>query len=353
MTDEDTADDAQGGAADAEETEDGADEAAEEPADGLQEGDFVALDFTAWTGEGDEKRIIDTTDPDVAEEEGLDDGEREFEPRTIVLGEGFLFDAVEDAIVGEEVGYSDTVTVPAADAFGEHDPEDVQTVSADQIPEDDRYPGAQVQVDGRQGYLETIIGGRARVDFNHPLAGDDVTYDFEVVDEIEGVTDRAAGLLELKVGVDLDVTEGTETRTVTRLEEPDGAEGDEGGDGGEDGEGGDEEAEPEEVEEDEEIDVLYIEATPELSMNQQWMFQKQQLTHDLMHRFDVGRVVVRETFDDADMHGGGMGGMPGMGGMGMEDLQAQLDDEDLEDVDVEELVEGEGELGDEVDEAAE
>jgi FKBP-type peptidyl-prolyl cis-trans isomerase SlyD len=321
-----------------------------ETADGLQEGDFVALDFTAWTGEGDEKRIIDTTDPEVAADEGLDDGEREFEPRTIVLGEGFLFDAVEDAIVGEEVGYSDTVTVPAAEAFGEHDPEEVETVSADQIPEDDRYPGAQVQIDGQQGYLETIIGGRARVDFNHPLAGDDVTYDFEVVDEIEGVTDRAAGLLELKVGVDLDVSEGTETRTVTRLEEPDEAEG-EGDDGGE---GGDEEgAEPEEVEEEEEVDVLYIEATPELSMNQQWMFQKQQLTHDLMHRFDVGRVVVRETFDDADMHGGGMGGMPGMGGMGMEDLQAQLDDEDLEDVDVEELVEGEGELGDEVDEAAE
>ena len=337
MTDEDTADDAQGEETATEET----DEGAEEPADGLQEGDFVALDFTAWTGEGDEKRVIDTTDPEVAEEEGLDDGEREFEPRTIVLGEGFLFDAVEDAIVGEEVGYSDTVTVPAADAFGEHDPEDVETVSADQIPEDDRYPGAQVQIDGQQGYLETIIGGRARVDFNHPLAGDDVTYDFEVVDEIEGVTDRAAGLLELKVGVDLDVTEGTETRTVTRLEEPDEAEGDEEG------------AEPEEVEEEEEVDVLYIEATPELSMNQQWMFQKQQLTHDLMHRFDVGRVVVRETFDDADMHGGGMGGMPGMGGMGMEDLQAQLDDEDLEDVDVEELVEGEGELGDEVDEAAE
>ncbi|MDY6779476.1 MAG: peptidylprolyl isomerase, partial [Halobacteria archaeon] len=234
---------------------------------------------TARVGEGDDERVIDTTDEETAADEGVDTSEREFGPRTIVLGEGHIFEQVEDDIVGEEVGYSNTVVVPAEEAFGEYDPEDVETVSAKKIDEDDRRPGAQVQVDGRQGYVETIIGGRARVDFNHPLAGDDVTYDFEVVDEIEDTVERAEGYIELQTDAEVDVSLGTETRTETRVE----------------GEGDEDDEDAEEVEEEVEVDTLYIEAPQELSMNQQWVMMKSQIVHELMHDFDVERVVVRET----------------------------------------------------------
>ena len=286
-------------------------ETEEEP--GIQEGDYVLLEYTATTvpGDEDEERLVDTTSEERAAEEGIDTEEQEFGPRTVEVGGGQLFDEVEDGLVGKEVGDTGEVVVPAENAFGEHDLDDVETVSAKKIDEDDRYPGAQVNLDGRQGYVETIIGGRARVDFNHPLAGEDVQYDFEIVDVVEDEEEQASSVIEMYAGADVDVEIGTVTETETRIEE-------------------DDEGNEEEIQEEVEKRVLYIEATPEMSMNQQWLFSKQQVADELMHDFDLDRVVVRETFDHDDVHGGM--GMPGMmGGMGAEDIE-DLDEEDIEEL---------------------
>jgi FKBP-type peptidyl-prolyl cis-trans isomerase SlyD len=286
-------------------------ETEEEP--GIQEGDYVLLEYTATTvpGDEDEERLVDTTSEERAAEEGIDTEEQEFGPRTVEVGGGQLFDEVEDGLVGKGVGDTGEVVVPAENAFGEHDLDDVETVSAKKIDEDDRYPGAQVNLDGRQGYVETIIGGRARVDFNHPLAGEDVQYDFEIVDVVEDEEEQAASVIEMYAGADVDVEIGTVTETETRIEE-------------------DDEGNEEEIQEEVEKRVLYIEATPEMSMNQQWLFSKQQVADELMHDFDLDRVVVRETFDHDDVHGGM--GMPGMmGGMGAEDIE-DLDEEDIEEL---------------------
>jgi len=312
---------------------------ASEDATGLQEGDFVELAYTAWTVEGDQ--LVDTTDAAVAEEEGVGE-DQEFAPRTIVLGQGHIFESVEDDIIGTEVGDEGSVVVPADEAFGAYDDEQVRTVSKDKIPEDDRYPGAQVQIDGQQGFVETIIGGRARVDFNHPLAGEDVEYEYEVVDEVEDREAKAQGLLSMFLDLDLDVWFQTDTVEEEQLVEDDE---DEDGDEGD----ADEEAEPEYETVEVEKDSLYIEAVPQLTMNQQWMMQKQQIGQQLIDLLDLDRVVIQETID-----GGGMG-MPGMmggmggggaGGGGLEEAleEADIDADDLEDVE---------EIADEIDSASE
>jgi FKBP-type peptidyl-prolyl cis-trans isomerase SlyD len=322
--------DAAAEAADAE-TEETQDETAEETEGGLQAGDFVRLDYTARTVEDGD--VVDTTDPEVAEEEGLDEEEgRDFEPRIIVLGEGHIFDAVEDDVIGEEVGHSGTVTIPAAEAFGEHDPEEVKTVSADKIPEDERYPGAHVNVDGDHGYLETIVGGRARVDFNHPLAGEDVEYDYEIVGEVEDRVEQAQGLLSMFIDEDLDMwieTDEVEEETVVEPDEDD------------------EDAEPETETETVEKETLYVESTPQLAMNQQWMFQKQQIAQQIMDQLGIDRVIIQETIDGGGMGpmGGMMGGAGGAGGAPPEeaDLEEALDDADVDEDEILEELEGEGE----------
>ena len=101
----------------------------------------------------------------------------------------------------------------------------------------------------------------------------------------------------------------------------------------------DADAEPETEIEVVEKETLYIEATPQLTMNQQWMFQKQQIAQDLMDRLDLDRVIIQETIDGGGMMGG-LGGM--MGGMGGGDVEEALADAD---VDADEIVEElEGEL---------
>ncbi|WP_338729195.1 peptidylprolyl isomerase [Haladaptatus sp. DJG-WS-42] len=294
-------------------------EEAEAEEGGLQDGDFIKLAYTARTVE--DGQLVDTTDEEIAEEEGVAD-QGEFAPRTIVLGAGHIFAAVEEAIIGGEVGDTGTVTVPAAEAFGEYDESEVRTVAASKIPEDDRYPGGHVDIDGQHGHVETIIGGRARVDFNHPLAGEAIEYEFEVLGVVEDREEQAEGLLGMYLDADLELwiqTDEVEEEVVVESDDDD------------------EDAEPETELETVEKETLYIESTPQLAFNQQWMFQKQQIAQQIMDRLDLDRVIIQETIDGSGGMMGGMGGMMGgMGGAGGADLEDALEDADI---DAEELVE--------------
>ena len=314
----------------AEETEPVEEDAAdEEPESGFQSGDVVKLAYTARTVDG--AQLVDTTDEEVAADEGIDTDQQDWGPRTIVLGEGHIFPNVEQDIFGKEVGDEGTVTVSAEDAFGEYEEDQVRTVSKDKIGEDDRYPGAQVQIDGEQGRVETIIGGRARVDFNHPLAGEAVEYEYEIVSEVTDREEKAQGILSLMLDVELDVwfeDETVEEEQPVESEASDDAS-DEGGDAAQ--------TEPEYETVEVEKDTLYIEATPQLTMDQQWMMGKQQIAQQLTQLLGVDRIIVQE-----EIGGGGMG-MPGMMGGGMGGLEEQLEDADVDAEEIAEELENAGE----------
>jgi len=305
----------------AEDTEAVEEAADEETESGLQSGDVIKLAYTARTVE--EESLVDTTDKEVAEDEGVDTEGQEFGPRTIVLDEGHIFPDVEEDIFGKEVGDEGTVTVAATDAFGEYDESEVRTVSKDKIPEDDRYPGARVQIENEQGHVETIIGGRARIDFNHPLAGEDVEYNYEIVSEVTDREEKAQGILQMMLDVELDVWFEDETVEEEQLVENDDDD--------------DEESEPEYETVEVEKDTLYIEATPQLSMNQQWMMGKQQIAQQLTALLGVDRIIVQE-----EIGGGGMG-MPGMMGGGMGGIEEQLEDADVDAEEIAEELENAGE----------
>ncbi len=301
-------------AADADES--AAAESEPETAEGLQHGDFVKLDYTLTSTDDD--RVIDTTDEAVAEEAGFaDEDNRDFSPRTIIIGEGHVFEAVDEALVGSEVGDSGAVVISPEEGFGEYDADQVKTISAEKIGEDDRYPGATVNVDGQQGHIETIIGGRARVNFNHPLAGEELEYEYEIVGVVDDREEQAKGLLGMYLQQPPTLwiqTDEVEEEVSVESEDEDG--------------------EPETETQTVEKETLYIEATPQLTMNQQWMFQKSQIAQEITRKLDLDRVIVQEILDGGGM-GGMFGGMGGLGGgAGAEDVEAALDDVDLDDVDL-------------------
>ncbi|PSP71942.1 peptidylprolyl isomerase [Halobacteriales archaeon QS_3_64_16] len=307
--------------------------------EGLSEDDFVRLAYTARTVDGGQ--LVDTTSQEVAEEEGVDEEDQEFEPRVITLGAGHIFEDVEEDIMGSEVGDSGSVTVAAVDAFGEYDQEEVRTISAEKIPEDDRYPGAHVDLEGEHGHVETIIGGRARVDFNHVLAGEDIEYDYEIEDVVEDRTERAQGLLGMFIGdADFDLWIETDEEEEETVIAPDEEEIDENTPA-------EELPEPETEVEVVEKETLYLEAPPQLQFDQQWMFQKNQIAEQLMDQLDLDRVIVQETIDGSGGMFGGMGGM--MGGMGggggeeLEELEEELADADVDADEIVEELDAEGE----------
>lgn len=172
---------------------------------------YLRIDYVARTGDG---RIIDTTDPDIAADSDLADMEASG-PVVVVPGEGHLFEPLEAAIRDAEPGTTIEMAVDPENAFGTADPEAMATIDEEAVAPEHRNAGTTVQLGGRRGVIEEVSDGTVTVDFNHPLAGLRLEYEIEVLERLEGIESRAAGLTAThglrNASVDYDRESGTLT----------------------------------------------------------------------------------------------------------------------------------------------
>jgi FKBP-type peptidyl-prolyl cis-trans isomerase SlpA len=117
-------------------------------------------------------------------------------PATLTLGTGELSPAVEKRLVGMQEGTHATFQIPPGEAFGDRNPQMLQWVARSlldemgdphekyqvgdvvQFPTPDgmaSYAGSVRQV-GRGGDTEAVL-----FDFNHPLAGQPVTFEVQLI----------------------------------------------------------------------------------------------------------------------------------------------------------------------------
>jgi FKBP-type peptidyl-prolyl cis-trans isomerase SlpA len=113
-------------------------------------------------------------------------------PATLTLGSGELSPALEQRLVGLEEGARATFEMPAGEAFGDRNPDMAQWVGRKLLRElgdpDEQYAvGEVVQFpapDGRGQYagsVQKIEADAVLFDFNHPLAGQPVTFEVHVI----------------------------------------------------------------------------------------------------------------------------------------------------------------------------
>lgn len=101
-------------------------------------------------------------------------------------GAGQIIDGLDEALHGVAAGVKQTVQVPAAKAYGEHDETQVQRVLKALLPvEGELKPGDQFRAGEDQFApivrVVSVEGEEVLLDANHPLAGLDLTFDVEVV----------------------------------------------------------------------------------------------------------------------------------------------------------------------------
>lgn len=112
------------------------------------------------------------------------------EPLEFTLGSGQIISGLDREVEGMKVGDKQTVTVPAAEAYGDHDAQKVQTVPRSAIPANiELQPGTQLQAQTPQGPVVLVVveadDSEVTVDANHPLAGRDLVFEIELVDIIK------------------------------------------------------------------------------------------------------------------------------------------------------------------------
>jgi len=113
-------------------------------------------------------------------------------PATLSLGTGELSPAMEQCLIGLEEGAHTTFELPAGEAFGERNPDMQQWVARKLLqqmgdPDEQYATGDVVQFptpDGSGSYAGAVIDANDSAvlfDFNHPLAGQRVTFEVQLI----------------------------------------------------------------------------------------------------------------------------------------------------------------------------
>ena len=110
------------------------------------------------------------------------------EPFSFTLGQDQVIPGFEQAVLGMKTGEKKTVTIPSDQAYGEYQADLVFDVGNDELPED-LVPevGMMLQASSNDGSIVsfTIIAvaeTTVTLDGNHPLAGDDLVFEIELVE---------------------------------------------------------------------------------------------------------------------------------------------------------------------------
>jgi peptidylprolyl isomerase len=167
----------------------------------LQKGDFILINYTAKVKETNE--VFDTTIQEIAQKEHLQKEGDIYEPRLIVVGEGWVLKALDDSFSTMEPTKPAQVEILPENAFGQRDPEKVKRVTIKQLAAKGINPaiGLRIEYGGKNATIRSIGAGRVLLDFNPPLAGKTLTYDVTVEKKLETNDEKIAALIHRRLPI--------------------------------------------------------------------------------------------------------------------------------------------------------
>lgn len=107
---------------------------------------------------------------------------------SFITGSGQIIPKLEDELKVMLIGSKKNILIAAEEAYGEYEPEAIQTVKRTEFPDDMNLEVGQSYYantpDGGQMpfLIKEIIDGEIIIDFNHPLAGVNLNFDVQLID---------------------------------------------------------------------------------------------------------------------------------------------------------------------------
>lgn len=162
----------------------------------MRKGDFVLIDYVGrivLTGE-----VFDLTDEALARKEGIHDPKQKYGPQLVIIGSGMTVPGVEKQLMGMKAGETREFDVSQEEGFGRRDPRMIKVMSIQKFYSQkmNPVPGLFVNINGRNARVQSVSGGRVRVDFNSPLAGKDLRYKVKITERITLPQKKAQSLMD-------------------------------------------------------------------------------------------------------------------------------------------------------------
>lgn len=166
----------------------------------IKNNDFIEIEYDAYT---EDNELFDTTSKEKAEESGQYNPRAKYGPVVICVGQGHVIKGIDEALIGKDIPTQFSMTLPPEVAFGKKNPKLLKLINksfftANKI---NPVPSLLVNIDGMNGKVKTVSGGRIMVDFNHPLSGLNVRYDVKVNREVKDNKEKVNAFLDLLLNI--------------------------------------------------------------------------------------------------------------------------------------------------------
>ena len=188
---------------------------------GIEKSDFIYLDYTAKVKETGE--VFDTTIEEVAKTERLYKEGELYEPKLVVVGEGWVLKALDEKLPDFQINKPASVEIPPEKAFGNRDPEKIKLFPVRRLTSRGITPtlGMRLEIDGKPATVRTMGSGRVRLDFNPPLAGKTLVYDVTVKRKLKTKKEKITALIHRRIPtVDIKKFSSKLTKKIAEINVP-------------------------------------------------------------------------------------------------------------------------------------
>ena len=158
----------------------------------VEDGDFVLVKITGRTQKG---KIFRVSSEEDAKKAGIYDEQKAkqgfYAPDFVIIGKaGFLNEGLTETIKGMNFFEKKSVRIPPTKAFGKRDPQKIERIGIAKFRKLNEGKPPEFGQDfvnkkGERGVVTNVVQGRVIVDYNHPLAGQSLDYNIEIIDKIE------------------------------------------------------------------------------------------------------------------------------------------------------------------------
>lgn len=153
----------------------------------VEPGAIAIVHITGRLADGPEAgEVFETTDVDVALDEGIYHDNRDFKPLEFRVGEGHVLPGIGEAVQEMSVGDTKTVVLDPEDAYGTIDENAIVTVPREEL---EQRSDTTAEVDelvesesGDVGWIIDVDDETATIDFNHELAGKRVEFEIRLLE---------------------------------------------------------------------------------------------------------------------------------------------------------------------------
>lgn len=165
----------------------------------ILKGDFILLNYTAKVKETNE--IFDTTYEEIAKKEQLYKEGELYEPKLIVVGEGWVLKPLDESLLTMKLRKTQTVEISPDKAFGPRDPEKVKRVPLKHLTSKGKTPfvGMRVEYNNKMAIVRSMGAGRVLLDFNPPLAGKTLIYEAVIDKKIKTKKAKIISLVHRRI----------------------------------------------------------------------------------------------------------------------------------------------------------